>query len=166
MGNHNRICAHRGAGWDDHLPVHPRFVDVAAGHSTKHGPHPMWWFVSPFLLGGVVTAVVYVTLPRIFAALSGTDSRPSAADTTLAPGDDGSSAAMYKEPRSAIGPMAILLIVVAISTAIPAGLVALLTNNDWGEVSAVAVLGAGLGLLVGIPAALIVWVAARRRRPK
>lgn len=139
------------------------FVVRAAGNSTQPGPHPMWWFLSPFLLGGVVAAVAYLALPRILAALSGTESRSSAANATLAQGDHGSSAAAQNEPRPATGPIAILLIVVAISTLIPAGIAALLTHNDLGEMSAVAVLGAGLGLLIGIPAALIVWVATRRR---
>jgi hypothetical protein len=135
-------------------------------NSTKPLPYPKLTFLSPFLVGAVVAAVAYLALPRILAALSGAESRSPAANTTLAPGNHGSSAAKHNEPRPATGPIAILVIVVAISTLIAAGMAGLLTNNDVGEVSAAALLGGGLGLLIGIPAALLVWVATRRRRPE
>lgn len=138
-------------------------VVMGSAESTQPLPHPTFTLVAPFLLGAVVTAITYLALRRFFDKVRGIEAL-RATGTSIAPGNHDPSTAAHTEPSSVRGPIAILLVFVAIPALIAAWIAGLLTKYDSGEMVVGAVLGAVLGLLIGIPAALLVWVGTRRRR--
>jgi hypothetical protein len=101
---------------------------------------------------------------RIIDALVGTQSE-SATDPTIPSGNFDPSGTAHSASKPFRGPVAILLVIVAISASVSALVSGLLMKgSDSGELLFGAVFGGVLGLLIGIPAALIVWLATRRRR--
>jgi hypothetical protein len=137
---------------------------IRAYMDPRKQPYPEWMFFAPFLVGGLVAAVAYLGLGRIFAARTDVEPGSSADNTTLARGDHGSAGAKRNEPGPSVGPLLILLIIVCLSALIMGGTALLFSPNDWDQASGEAMFGARLGLLIGLPPALIVWVVNRRRR--